>query len=210
MITYLTFFLGALGALFTIINPFSTASVYLSITEDETKERRRQMAQKASVTAAIVLIVFAVAGTAILSFFNITLDAFRIAGGILVAVIGYHMIKTGKADFRNPAEHQEALEKDDVSIVPLAIPMMSGPGAMTIAMVLMGQAQGVIGRLTVILSILVVCALSYLILSKARVIGDYLGHTGRSVVDKIMGLIVFVIGVQFIVNGLIGVLNSII
>ena len=198
----LAFFMLAFSSLFTIISPISTSSVFITITPKNSKKEKLQMAKKASITAALVLIVFGLAGNYILSFFNITLEAFRIAGGILVAGVGLQMLHTGKKYFRSEEEEKEAIRKDDVSIIPLAIPLMSGPGAMTTTIVLIGKSSGLTGVATVIFAIVLVCWLAYLILSRASIIERYLDRNSRQVIEKLMGLIVLVIGVQFIINGL--------
>lgn len=192
------------SALFTIVSPFSTASVFLSISRNDSIEKKRLMAKKASITAAIVLIVFALVGNFILSFFSITIDAFRIAGGIIIGSIGMRMIHTGKEYFNTEKERKEAMKKEDVSIIPLAIPMLSGPGAITTSIVLMARSTGISDVVLLVVAIITVCLVSYFILSRAHMIDKYLGENGRKILDKIMGLIVLVIGVQFIINGVEG------
>lgn len=161
------------------------------------------MAEKASITAAVVLILFAVLGNLLLQFFSITISAFKIAGGILIFGVGYAMLHS-KEDFRKGSEeaHKEAVKKDDVSIIPLAIPMLSGPGAMTTSIVLMTQANSFIQQFYVILAIIIVSILSYIILSRAEKIFEKIGENGKNVIHKILGLIVVVVGVQFIINGI--------
>jgi multiple antibiotic resistance protein len=200
----ITLFIASFSALFTIINPFSTASIFLSITKGDKQEKRKFMARKATLTAAIVLVVFALLGNFILDFFSITVEAFRIAGGIIVSIVGIRMIYSKREVLHTPKEKKEAVDKEDVSVIPLAIPMLSGPGAMTTVIVLMSESSDYVAKGIVLFTILLVCFLSYLILSKASVIDKYLGETRRSVIDRIMGLIVLVVGVQFIINGIEG------
>jgi len=202
------FFIVAFSSLFTIINPFSAAPLFLSITRYDSKQKKVAMARKASFTAAIVLIVFALAGNYILNFFDITVDAFRIAGGIIIGSIGLSMINAKRDYLRTEKEKKEAVSKEDVSIIPMAIPMLSGPGAMTTSLVLMREANSVIDAATLIFAIIIVCLLSYFILSRADYIGRYLGETGKHVTERIMGLIVLVVGVQFVINGIEGLLQA--
>ncbi len=202
------FFLATFSSLFTIVNPFSAAFLFTSITEDDSREKKILMARKAAIVSAIVLIVFAFGGNIILNFFGITIDAFRIAGGLLVARVGLSMTRSTHKQIKSDKEKQEAIEKEDISVIPMAIPMLSGPGAMTTAIVLMSGAENVYHVSAIVLAILVVCLLSYIILAKADIIQNKLGRTGKNVVDKILGLIVMVVGVQFIINGLKGVLTS--
>ncbi len=205
--TILALFVAAFSSLFTIVNPVSCVSVFLGITRRDSHQKRRRMAKKACVVAAIMLMIFSIAGNYILSFFSITLNAFMIAGGLMVAGIGLGMLHHPKVFFRSTEEHKEATQKEDVSIIPLAIPMLAGPGAMTAAIVLMSTTQSVIDSITILAAIITVCLVSYIILSRADVIDKVLGKTSRTVIDKIMGLIVLVVGVQFIVNGIEGLLH---
>jgi multiple antibiotic resistance protein len=199
---YIPWLFYTLSALFTIVNPVSAASIFIGITEDDSIKKRKAMARKAAITSGIILVVFALLGTYILRFFGITIEAFRIAGGLLIAYVGFRMITTGKPGFRNEAEEKEARKKEDVSLIPLAIPFLSGPGAMTTAIVLTTQAPDFASQMIVLLSILLVCVASFIILSNAHRMTNFLGHSGMHVVEKIMGLIVLVIGVQFLINGI--------
>ncbi len=202
LITSLALFFASFSSLFTIVNPFSAAFIYLTITKNNTRKEKIKIAKKACIIAAIVLVVFGLGGSYILSFFNITIEAFKIAGGIVIAAIGMQMIHTGRKHFTSHAERKEAIEKEDVSVIPLAIPMLSGPGAMTTTIVLMGEADGIIAKTSILVAIVAVAAISYVILSKATAVHRYLGETGKTVIDKIMGLIVLVVGVEFIINGI--------
>lgn len=197
--------LTAFIALFTIINPFSTASVFLTIARGASKSDMKYMAQKASLTAAIVLTVFAFAGQAILSFFGITIPAFLIAGGIIISVIGFNMIQAKREAFGSDEEKKAAIDKDDVSIIPLAIPMLSGPGAITTTIVLTGNNPGVLPKLIIIGAIAISCLISYIILANASILEKHLGKNGQRVIDRLMGLLVMVIGIQYLINGITAV-----
>jgi multiple antibiotic resistance protein len=213
-----SFFIAAFSALFTIMNPLSTASVFLTITKKDSILKRRLIAKKACIASFIVLIAFALAGNLILSFFGITVDAFRIAGGLLIAKVGFGMLSSkndGTKHIEDEKDAQkEAIEKDDVSLVPLAIPMLSGPGAMTTAIVLMGETGGWLGHnlyliLSLVLAIILVCFVSYIILRQSVAIEKYIGKNEHDAINRIMGLIVLVIGVQFLINGILGVISLI-
>jgi|APSaa5957512576_1039674.scaffolds.fasta_scaffold19480_3 multiple antibiotic resistance protein len=204
----ISFFIAAFIALFTIMNPFSTALVFHSLSKGDSRKERIRTAKRASITAAVTLILFAFFGNYILDFFSVTIDAFKIAGGILIFGVGYSMVKGSKKHFSTEKEEKHANTKEDISIIPLAIPMLSGPGAMVTAIVLMeGTKNHVFSALSIILAIILVCILSYIFLRKANSIDKYLGETGVKVTDKILGLLVLVIGIQFVLNGLTGVIN---
>lgn len=205
----ITFLVTAFISLFTIINPFSTASVFHALSKGNTKKENRKIAKKATITAVIVLIFFVFLGDFVLKIFSISIEAFKIASGILVLGVGYGMLYKGNRHFRTKEEEKHAKAKEDVSIIPLAIPMLSGPGAMATALVLMENAEGsIISIFSIILSIIVVCVIAYFLLIKAHTVDKYIGQTGINVIDKILGLIVLVIGIQFILSGLGGIVPN--
>jgi multiple antibiotic resistance protein len=200
----LTFFATAFVSLFTIINPFSTASVFHALTKKGTKQKNKKIAKKATIIAISVLVIFVFLGDFILKIFNISIEAFKIASGVLVFGIGYGMISKGKHS--SIREDSKSKQKDDISIIPLAIPMLSGPGAMATALVLMENSKGnPLSILSIVFSIVVICLFAYFLLIEAHKVDKYLGKTGTIVIDKILGLIVVVIGIQFIVSGLKGI-----
>lgn len=207
-VTLISFFIVAFVSLLTIVNPLSTTSVFLTITAGDSEKRRKNMAKRAAFVGAIILIVFALIGTYILSFFSITIDAFRIAGGILIAGVGLRMVRAKRRHLKTKKEESEAKRKEDISIIPLAIPMTAGPGSMTTAIALMSESSSLQQSSLVILAIIVVSIITYFVLSRSTYIAKKLGETGQKVSERIMGLIVMVVGVQFIVNGVYGVLLS--
>ena len=203
----ISFFVATFISLFTIINPFSTASVFHTISAGNTKKEKYDMAKRATITAAIILIIFAFLGSYILHFFSVTIEAFKIAGGILVLSVGYRMIKSGKKHFATEEEEDHAIDKEDVSIIPLAIPMLAGPGAMVTAIVLMEEAgKNATSIISIIAAIIIVCISAYILLLNSKYLERILGETGVRVTDKILGLIVLVIGVQFLINGISGLI----
>jgi multiple antibiotic resistance protein len=216
-LTFIGFFLASFSALFVIMNPLSTATLFLTLTEHESITKRRKIAAKTALTAAIVLIVFATAGNSILYFFGITVDAFRIAGGILIAQVGYGMLKA-KAKKKKADDDEKIIvehaEKEDIAIIPLAIPSLSGPGAMTTAIVLMGETGGWFGgNVSVVLAlyaaIITVAIVSFFILRQSLAITKYVGSKEQAVIAKVLGLIVFVVGIQFMINGILGIIRLI-
>ena len=204
----LAFYAASFVSLLTIVNPFNITSLFLNITEGDSKKKRMFMARRASLTAAIVLIVFALVGEFILSIFSVTLDAFRIAGGFLIVNIGIRMVSGTREHLRSEKEKKEAREKDDVSIIPLAVPLLAGPGAMTTAIALMSEAGTIFRVGLLMLAIIIVCFISYFVLIKADLVNRFLGETGGKVLERVLGLIVMVVGVQFIINGISGVVSS--
>jgi multiple antibiotic resistance protein len=191
----------AFSSLFSIINPISTAPIFVAMTGNGMD--RRKTAWRTSISAGITLALFAAMGGAIFAFFGITVPAFQIAGGILFTLISVQTLVDGKE------EVPEDVDGADPSIVPLGIPMIAGPGAISTVMVLIGQAQDGFRLFALAAAILVNIILTLLILLASPWIVKKLGITGQRITAKIMGLITLVIGVQFVINGSVSVFTEI-
>jgi multiple antibiotic resistance protein len=191
----------AFSSLFSVINPISAAPIFVAMTSDSPALRRRA-AFRACLAAAAVLAVFAAAGGAIFAFFGITVPAFQIAGGVIFAALSVRTLQNGEKE-------APAGDSVDPSIVPLGIPVIAGPGAITTVMVLVGQAQDGARRLALGGALAVNILLTFLILLAAPSIVGWIGPTGQRIVSKIMGLITAVIGIQFVINGVTTVFVSI-
>jgi multiple antibiotic resistance protein len=196
------FALLCFSSLLAIINPLSAAPMYLALTEGYTPEHRRSTLRSGILTAFLVLVVFALLGGTIFQLFGITIDAFRIAGGIIFFGIGMDMLQAKRARGKTTEEEEaEGLRKEEVGITPLGIPMITGPGAITTVMVLMTQATTAVRVSIVFAAVVVVLAIAWLALAAAPRLLRFFGQTGLNVMTRIMGLLVTVIAVQFIVDG---------
>jgi multiple antibiotic resistance protein len=193
----------AFSSLFSVINPISAAPIFVALTRGS--HDRRRAAFRACLTAAAVLAVFAAAGGAIFSFFGITVPAFQIAGGMLFTLMSIREVQD-----RERHLPEDDAENADPSIVPLGIPVIAGPGAISAVMVLVGQAQDAGRRMALGAAIAVNIVLTLAILLAAPAIVSRIGETGQRIVSKIMGLITAVIGIQFVLNGVSSVLTEII
>ena len=150
-----------------------------------------------------MLSVFAVAGSLIFKMFGITLPAFKIAGGIILLQIGMDMLQARQSGTKvTPEETEEGTEKEDASIIPLGMPMLAGPGAISTVMVLVGESHTVVQHVVVYATILLTAYLSYLILAGADGVRRYLGETGIRILMRLMGLLLVALAVQFVANGL--------
>ncbi len=187
----------AFTSLLTVINPISAAPIFVAMTDGRSPADRRKAALKASLAAGATLLTFEAAGGLIFSFFGITVPAFQIAGGVLFTMISIRTLNNGKEEI--PAEEATGA---DPSIVPLAIPTIAGPGAISTVMALVGQANLLPQRIELAGAIGANIVLTWAILLAAPWIVGKIGRTGQRIVAKIMGLITCVIGVQFILNGL--------
>jgi len=196
----------AFSSLFSVINPIEAAPIFVAMTAGAPQERRR-MAFRACLAAALILALFALTGGAIFSFFGITLPAFQIAGGILFTSMGLATLRDD--DRHDRVEQAEAGPVRDPSVVPLGMPLIAGPGAISTVMVLVGQARDGGHRIALAVAIAANIVLTLVILLAAPAIVTRIGETGQRIVSKIMGLITAVIGVQFVLNGVESVALSI-
>jgi multiple antibiotic resistance protein len=195
---------GALcvSSLFTVVDPIGVAPVFASMTARADARSRRRAALRACLTALVVLAVFAISGSALLRLFGVTIEAFRIAGGILFGMLGLTMLQGGGG--------HAALSDDDgdPSIVPLGVPLIGGPGAMTTVMVLMGQAETGWHVAMLASAVLVVLALTWIVLAAAPALLSRFGAAGVALTTRVMGLVVLVIGVQFVIDGVVPVVRG--
>ena len=201
--TYVRFSLLALSSIFFLVDPFAAIPSFIAITAGVDPARRRRMAWKAALTCFIVLISFALAGKFIFSLFGIKLPAFEIAGGLILLLIGIDMLEARRSPTQESTnEAEEAAAKEDAGIVPLGIPMLAGPGAISSVMVLVGQASGHWQMVAILGSIAVTAAASFLVLNGADRLRRLLGETGIRILVRIMGLLLVALAMQFFVNGL--------
>lgn len=207
---FLTFCLVAFSAIFFVVDPLAVLPIFLAMTANETPAQKRGTALRAAITCGITLTVFAAAGTLIFRFFGITLGAFKIAGGILLFLVALDMMQARPSRTRTtPEEEKEGIEKADVAIIPLAIPLLSGPGSIATVMVLMSRHSGFVYTIPVFASILVTAVITWLMLRGAEWIERRLSKTFMNVVMRIMGLILAAISVEFVVAGIKDVLPTI-
>jgi multiple antibiotic resistance protein len=201
---YVRFSVLALSSIFFLVDPFAALPTFLAVTVGADTKRRRQMAWKASLTALVVLSAFAVAGQYIFRMFGITLPAFEIAGGVILLLIGLDMLEAKRSATQESSEEsQAAASKEDAGIVPLGIPMLAGPGAITSVMVLVGQAQTKWQMVAILMSILITAAICYLVLGNSDRVARAMGETGVRILVRIMGLLLVALAVQYFVNGMV-------
>jgi multiple antibiotic resistance protein len=199
----LQFSLIAFTSIFVLVDPFAAIPTFLAMTADSTRMRRRHMALRAAWTCFIVLAVFGVGGSFIFNLFGITLPAFKIAGGIILGLIGLDMLQARRSPTKEtPGDTEECLEKQDVGIIPLGIPMLAGPGSISTVMVLVSQAADWRHAAVIFSAIAFTSVISYVILAAADRVRSFLRETGIRVLTRMMGLLLTAIAVQFVLNGL--------
>ena len=192
----------AFSAIFFVVDPIAVVPVFITITEGDSEQKRRTMAWRACVITAAILLTFMLGGGLIFQLFGLTLAAFKIAGGILLMLTALDMLRSLPSRTRTSnQEVTEAVNKPDVAIVPLAMPLLAGPGSIATVMVLVAQANHVWQFLLLGLSILVTALISYLMLRAAGLVNRFLGNSGRAILERVMGLLLVAIAVQFILGG---------
>jgi len=200
---YLNFASFAFAALFFIIDPIGNVPLFLAITPKNDFIERKQIVKKASIASALILIFFLLTGNLILNLFHITIGAFRIAGGILIFIISLRMLFVFKPSQKtSPQEEREAMEKEDVSFFPLAIPLLSGPGAITTIILLRNNCHDIFHYLIILSVILLVSVFTYFILKESQYLMRIFGQTGINILVRLMGLLLSVIAVQFAIDGI--------
>ncbi len=197
------FSLLALSSIFFLVDPFAAIPSFLAITENADAVHRKRMARKGAFTCFIVLTSFAIAGQLIFRIFGITLPAFEIAGGLILLLIGLDMLEAKRSPTQEAAGDTEAAaQKEDAGIVPLGVPMLAGPGAITSVMVLVGQVQRPWQMGAILISIVVTALICYLVLGHSGTVVRLLGDTGIRILVRVMGLLLVALAAQYFVNGL--------
>jgi multiple antibiotic resistance protein len=209
MYSTLEFAVISLSLIFFIVDPLGNIPIFLSVTEGASQEERKRVALRSSVATFCILVVFALVGKWILRAFQVTISSFQIAGGILIFIIALSMLEARRSRTKTTPEEEHERPGEDVSIFPLAIPMMSGPAAITTVMVLMNLSTTMTQKILVLLAIFLTSISAYLILRTSRHVLYVLGQTGLNVLARLMGLILAVISVQFVIDGLKQVIREI-
>lgn len=205
------FFVLCITTLFTLTNPIGIAPILVIMTERFSKKDRINIAKKGSITAFVTLILFSLLGSLIFSFFGITLEAFQIMGGILFFRNGLRMLEARVGRSRTtPAEQEESQESDDIAISPIGIPLIAGPGAITATMLLSSQTPQIHSYATLGIAITIVILIVYTILRNGNILMDFLGTSIMRIIQRLMGLILMVIAVQFVINGILSVIRPLI
>jgi multiple antibiotic resistance protein len=198
--------LGTMIALLPLINPLASAPTFLAITEGDSHERRLQQLRAACFYMVVILVAFLVGGTFIMGFFGISIPGLRIAGGLLVAGIGSGMLMgPGRELAAEQAATAEAKAKRDVSFSPLAMPLMAGPGSIAVTVGFTSLASEWTDYVAIILGIVVVAVISYVTLRLADRVVVVIGPNGMNALSKVMGFLILCIGIQFVVNGVLGI-----
>lgn len=191
------------------MNPLGIMPVFMTMTDSLDEVERKQTAFKSNLVAAITLIAFAFSGQLLFKFFGISVNSFRMVGGVIFFRMGWDMLNARLVKVKMTKKEVKKEYVDDISVTPLAIPMICGPGAITNAIVLMEDAQDIYMKGIVVGIILLVCLIGFLVLWSSGKITKMLGETGNKIMMRLMGLIVMVIAVEFFFSGLKPILQDI-
>ena len=199
----LALLIASFSSLFSVVNPLAAMPVFLSLTNRFTDAERIKTATKASIYMFAVLIVFLLIGTYLLSFFGISLPGVRIAGGLIIMRAGYAMLNPDDSGKKLTVEDEAAaLEKEDISFSPMALPLLSGPGSIAVVIGFASQAASPLDYIVNAISIFLVVIVTFILLRLAPISAKYIGYTGLNVMTRLMGFIVMAISVQFILSGI--------
>ena len=186
-----------------IVDPFAVVPSFLAMTARDTPATRKVLARRGAWTTAVTLTLFALAGSLIFKVFGITIGAFKIAGGVLMGLNALDMVQARRSQQKEtPAETKEGIEKEDIGILPLGIPMLAGPGAISTVMVLAVGSKTAITTAALYLAIALTAYVTYLTLAAASLVERRLGQTGMRILTRLMGLVLCAIAAQFIIDGI--------
>lgn len=199
---HITYGLLCFTSFLTLVNPLGTVPVFMSMTGTMDRVSRNNTARKASITAFFTMVIFAFFGQWIFQLFGISLNGLRIIGGVLFFTMGADMLQGNNARTKSPKEDVIADKDHDISVTPLGIPLICGPGAITNSIVLVQDAKDTISTAILIATMFAICLLMFLSLRASEKITKFLGETGNRVMVRLMGLIIMVIAVEFFFAGL--------
>lgn len=206
-----TFALVSFSAVFFVVDPIAAIPLFLSITQGDSPVKRQAAARRAAIVATLTLLLFGAAGGFIFRLFGITVGAFKIAGGVILFGMALDMLRAQRSRVRtSPEEEIEGIAREDVAVIPLGIPMLAGPGSIATVTVLMSQAEDSPARHAVVVGcILATGLLTFVLLRGSVLIERTLRQTGLNILNRLMGLILAAVAVQFVVNGIADVVPQI-
>ena len=206
----LQYLLFCLSTLFTVVNPLGITPIFAAMTERFSNADQIRIARKGIITGSTVLVIFTLLGSFIFRFYGITVEAFQIMGGIIFFRSGLRMLDAQVGRSRTTqSERDEFKDSDELAISPIGVPLITGPGAITGVVILSGKVSSDFSIITLLLAVIITMTLFYWILRAGNVLAKRIGITGMRVIERMMGLILMVIAVQFIINGLETIIDRI-
>jgi multiple antibiotic resistance protein len=189
-------FLHALTSYFVVIDPIGTALIFHGLTTGCERAYAKRMALRSTLIATAIVLVSAFFGQALLTKLGISIEALRVSGGLLLFITAFNMVTKGET-----GKKWESGEEVDISVFPMSIPLLSGPGCLTVTILLFSQTPTVSGSLSLVIAVLVIYLLTYLALSSANRVKDLIGRTGDDILRRLLGVILAALAIQFIADG---------
>lgn len=203
-------FIYLIAALFSVINPIGTVPIFVGLTQNDSKTERSRISLWTAINVCIILIVSFFIGQYVLTFFGISMDALRIAGGLVIASSGFSLLSGQMTKKRgiNKRVENDAQKRNDIALTPLAIPMLAGPGSISLLIAFHQEYHATAEVIIAVLAILTTSFLIFLILRSAHYLARFLGASGIVAISRIIGFIVIAIGVQYIVSSIINIIKG--
>ena len=205
-------FFGVFGALFSVMNPLSTVPMFVGLTADQSKAERARIAFKTALNVMVILFISYFIGKYILLFFGISVDSLKIAGGLIIASSGFALL-TGKFSehkgMKRDRVKKDIQSREDIALTPLAIPMIAGPGTISLLITYNQESSGVMYTATILGAIVACCILIFFMLRGSHPIVKVLGASGINALSRIVGFIVIAIGIEFIISAGLNVIKLI-
>jgi len=204
-------FIYVFAALFSVLNPLGAVPVFVGLTQDDSKQERSRISLWAAINVAIILIISYFIGKYMLQFFGISINALRIAGGLLIVNSGFSLLSGNGSKRRgvNKRVTNDAMHRNDIALTPLAMPMLAGPGSMSLLIAMYQEQPAVLQKITTCLAILCVSLTIFFILRSAHYLSRILGAAGLVAISRIIGFIVIAIGIQYISSSVVNIFQSI-
>lgn len=203
-------FIYLFAALFSVLNPIGTVPIFVGLTMDDDKKERSRISLWTAIDVFIILIISYFIGEYVLRFFGISLDALRIAGGLIIVSSGFSLLtgKFSKTRGINKKVENDVQKRNDISLTPLAIPMLAGPGSMSLLIAFYQEHHSTSDILFSVLAIFAVSVLIFIILRSAHYLAKILGSSGIVAISRVVGFIVIAIGIQYIVSAIVNIIKS--
>ena len=209
-VTPMDLFIYLFVALFSVLNPIGTVPIFVGLTQNDTKKERSRISLWTAINVFIILIVSFFIGQYVLLFFGISIDALRIAGGIIIVSSGFSLLSgkfTKKRGINKKAE-TDAQQRNDIALTPLAIPMLAGPGSISLLIAFYQEHNTTMEIIISSIAILAIAVAIYIILKSAHYLAKILGASGIIAISRIIGFIVIAIGIQYIVSAIINIIKG--
>ena len=206
----LQLFLLVFGALFSVMNPFGSVPIFVSLTKEDSVKERQRVALWTSINVLIILLISFFIGKFVLLFFGISLNSLKIAGGLIIATSGFALLKgefTKHKGMKRENVQEDITTRDDIALTPLALPMIAGPGTISLLITYNQEYRGWENVVAILAAILLSSVTIFLILRSSYLIADKLGASGINALSRIIGFIVIAIGIEFIISATVQVFN---